>query len=100
MKPRKKTGPIRSRIEAVIKFLPIFEAIRPDDFARYFESADGTEERPTVGHLEYHSAVYKFIDACYENGLLLSFDWGAWSHEALRYRNDPQLVRTASQRRA
>jgi len=94
MKPKKQKRPIRSRIEAVIKFLPIFEAIGPDDFTRYCESDDGTEERPAIGHLEYHPAVFEFMQACYENGLVLSFDWGAWSHEALRYMNDLQLVRS------
>jgi Family of unknown function (DUF6508) len=94
MKPKKQKRPIRSRIEAVIKFLPIFEAIGPDDFARYCESDDGTEERPAIGHLEYHPAVFEFMQACYENGLVLSFDWGAWSHEAIRYMNDLQLVRS------
>jgi len=79
-------------IEAVVSFLPIFEAIRPDDFAHLVGSTDVAGEIPFMGHLEYHPAVYKFIDACYENGMVLSFDWGAWSHKARRYMTDPQLV--------
>jgi len=63
---------MRSRIATIIKFLPIFEAISPDDFARYCESADGTEENPTIGHLQYHPAVCEFMQSCYENGLVLS----------------------------
>jgi hypothetical protein len=51
-------------------------AIGPDDFARHCGSADGTEEGPTIGHLKYHPTVYRFMDACYVNGLVLSFDRG------------------------
>jgi len=96
MKTKGKTRPIRSQIEAVTKFVPVFEAIGPDDFARIIHSCDATEEEPVVGHLEYHPEVYKFMEACYQNGLVLGFDWGAWSDEALRYMSDPQLVRSAS----
>jgi Family of unknown function (DUF6508) len=96
MKPKKKRRPIRSRIEAVIRFLPIFEAIGPNDFARIIHSSDATEEEPTIGHLKYHPAVYEFMQACYENGLVLSFDWGAWAVEARRYMGDPVLVASAS----
>jgi len=79
----------------VIKFLPIFEAIGPNDFARIIHSSDATEEEPTIGHLKYHPAVYEFMQVCFENGLVLSFDWGAWSHEARRYMNDHLLVASA-----
>jgi len=96
MKPKEKTRPFHSRIEAVTKFLPKFETISPDNFARIIPSSGETEEGPVVGHLEYHPEVYKFMKTSYKNGLVLGFDWGAWSHEALRYMNDPQLVRTAS----
>ncbi len=96
MKAKKKPRPIRSRIEAVIKFLPIFEAMGSEDFARYCESADATEERLAIGHLEYHLAVHEFMLACYESGLVLSFDWGAWSHEARRYMSDHLLVGSAN----
>ena len=36
------------------------------NFARYCESADDTEERPAIGHLEYHPVVHEFMQACYE----------------------------------
>jgi hypothetical protein len=96
MKPKTKRRPIRSRIEAVIKFLPIFEAMSPEDFARIIHSSDATEERTAVGHLEYHSAVYEFMQSCYENGIVLSFDWGAWSHEVRRYMSDHLFVASAN----
>ncbi len=93
-KTNSKAGP--TAIEAVVKFLPIFEAIAPDDFAQLVGSTEVPGEIPFMGHLEYHPAVSQFMHACYENGMVLSFDWGAWSDEAHRYMKDPQLIRAAS----
>ena len=92
-KTKPQTGP--AGIAAITVFLPLFEAIAPDDFAHLVGSTDVPGEIPFMGHLEYHPAVYKFIDACYENGMVLSFDWEAWSEEARRYMGDPQLVMAA-----
>jgi len=50
-------------------------AIGTDDFARYCESADRTEEGPTIGHLKYHPTVYR---------------------EARRYMSDHLLVASAN----
>jgi hypothetical protein len=95
VKSKTKSQTASYGIEAVIKFLPIFEAIAPDDFAHLVGSTDVAGEIPFMGHLEYHPAVYKFMDACYENGMVLSFDWGAWSRQAHRYMRDPPLVMSA-----
>ena len=42
MKSKTKSQTFPSRIEAVVKFLPVFEAIAPDDFAQLV----GTTEVP------------------------------------------------------
>lgn len=96
MKSETKSQTLRSRMQAVVKFLPIFETIAPDDFAHLVGSTEVPGEIPFMGHLEYHPAVCEFMDACYENGMVLSFDWGAWSDEAHRYMTDPELVMSAS----
>lgn len=96
MKSKTKSQTVPAGIEAITTFLPIFEAIGPDNFARLIGSTEVAGEIPFMGHLEYHPEVYKFIDACYENGMVLSFDWGAWSDEARRYMKDPQLVMSAN----
>ena len=62
-------------MQAVIKFLPIFEKPHPDDFAHMVRPPENTEDGYVVGHLEYHPAVYEFVRACYENGFVQSFDW-------------------------
>jgi hypothetical protein len=86
---------LRGRLKAVTAFLPIFEAITPDDFAHLVGSSE-TGPRPVIGHLEYHPAVYEFTEVCYANGLVLGFDWGAWSYRARRYMENPNLVKAAS----
>ena len=96
VKSKTKSQTVPAGMAAVIAFLPIFEAIAPDDFAKLVGSSEVPGEIPFMGHLEYHPAVYKFIDACYENGMVLSFDWGAWADEAHRYMSDPQRVLSAS----
>jgi hypothetical protein len=93
-KTKPQTGP--AGIAAITVFLPIYEAIAPDDFAHLVGSTEVEGEIPVMGHLEYHPAVHKFMDACYENGMVLSFDWGAWSEEAHRHMRDPRLVMSAS----
>jgi Family of unknown function (DUF6508) len=95
MKSKTKSHTVSAQIAAITAFLPIFEAIAPHDFAQLVGSTNVPGEIPFMGHLEYHPAVYKFMDACYENGLVLSFDWGAWSSEAHRYMKDPQLITAA-----
>jgi hypothetical protein len=48
-----------------------------------------------MGQLEYHPTVSAFMHVCYENGMVFSFNWGAWSDEAHRYMKDPQLIMSA-----
>jgi Family of unknown function (DUF6508) len=96
MKPKTKSQTVSTRIAAITAFLPIFEAIATDDFAQLVGSTDVPGEIPFMGHLEYHPAVGQFMHACYENGMVLSFDWGVWSDEAHRYMKDSQLVTAAS----
>jgi hypothetical protein len=83
------------QIRAVIKYLPVFENINPDDFAHIVPHPDSTEDCHVVGHLEYHRTVYEFTKACYANGFVQPFDWPAWTKEASRYMKDPALVTSA-----
>ena len=96
MKSKTKSKALRSGIEAVVRFLPIFEAIAPDDFAKLVGSTEVPGEIPFMGHLEFQPAVHEFMAACYEDGMVLSFDWGAWSEEARRYMGDNRLVMCAT----
>ena len=96
MKSQKKPQTAPAGIAAITVFLPIFEAIAQDDFAHLVGSTDVAGEIPFMGHLEYQPAVHEFMAACYEDGMVLSFDWGAWSEEARRYMGDNRLVMCAT----
>jgi hypothetical protein len=84
-----------AQLNAVVAFLPTFEGIAADDFAHWDKPFQIIDKTLILGRLEYHPAVYAFERACYDNGLVQPFDWGAWSDEAHRYMDDPSLVSTA-----
>ena len=83
------------QIRAVIRFLPVLESINPENLARVVKPPALAEDRLVIGHLEYHSAVHEFKQACYDNGFVQPFDWPAWGKEGGRYVNDSALVGTA-----
>jgi Family of unknown function (DUF6508) len=83
------------QIQAVAKFLPIFETIKPDDFSHSVRLPGQEDICYGVGFVEFHPAVYEFIKACYDNGFVQSFDWPAWAGEARQYMADPKLVASA-----
>jgi hypothetical protein len=62
VKSKTKSKAVPARMGAVIAFLPIFEAIAPDDFAQLVGTTEVPGEIPFMGHLEYHPAVCKFMD--------------------------------------
>jgi hypothetical protein len=53
------------------------------------------EDKFVVGRSEYHPAVYEFMRACYDHGLVQPFDWPAWAREGRRYMSDLSLVASA-----
>jgi len=85
----------RERIRVVVKFLPILESIRPDELARVVKSPEDEGDSCVAGHLEYHPAVYEFMQACYDNGLVQPFDWQSWARVGRRYMSDSKLVASA-----
>jgi uncharacterized protein DUF6508 len=83
------------QIPAVIKFLPILESINPEDLERAVKSPELAEDSLEVGRFEYHPAVYEFMRACDDHGLVQPFDWPAWTRQGRRYMSDPSLVASA-----
>ncbi len=70
------------QIRAIVKFLPIFENLKPKDLACMVD-----------GHLQYHEAVYEFMAACHANGFVQrTFNWPAWAKRGERYIDDNILV--------
>ena len=62
------------QIPAVTKFLPILESIKPEDLERAVKSQELAADSLEVGRYEYHPAVYEFMQACYDHGLIQPFD--------------------------
>lgn len=83
------------QIRAVIKFLPIFESIKPNAFSHPVRLPGNEDVCYGIGHVEFHPAVYEFTKACYESGFIQSFDWPAWGREARRYMENPALLGSA-----
>jgi hypothetical protein len=83
------------QIGAVIKFLPILESINPEDLERIVKPPALAQDKFVVGRPEYHPAVYEFMRACYDHGLVQPFDWPAWTRQGRRYMSDPSVVASA-----
>ena len=83
------------QIPAVTKFLPIFESINPEALERAVKPQELVAYSFEVGRYEYHPAVYEFMQACYDRGLVQPFYWPAWTRQGRRYMSDPSLVASA-----
>ena len=83
----------KEQMLAVAKFLPVFENIKPEDFSKSAPLPENCSYG--IGFVEFHPAVYEFINACYENEFVQSYDWTAWGRKARQYMADPSLVASA-----
>ena len=83
-----ETDELRRQIDALLRFLPGFEAT----------DAQHGEWRSEDGVMPYRvasEAVSGFLDALYGNGWVEPFDWGAWQDAAARYVESPDMVAQA-----
>ncbi len=81
-------GNLRDRIDALLRFLPVFEATGARHGEWRFE--DGV-----MPSLVTSEAVTGFVEALYENGWVEPFDWEAWQDTAARYVESPEMVAQA-----
>jgi hypothetical protein len=79
---------LRRRIDAIIRFLPAFEATGAPHGEWQFEEG-------VMPFLVTSEAVNEFVEALYENGWVEPFDWGAWQDTAARYVESPDMVAQA-----
>ena len=78
----------RPQLDAVLKFLPIFE--RPGYVFGEWHSP--------AGQFPYYSMsreVLDFIQALSAQEIIFSFDWPSWQEEAVQYVSDPGAVERA-----
>ena len=83
---------MKDRLDALAKFLPIFEASD-------FEFGHFVEEPGTFGYYSFSDDASRFIDVCYEvRWVNPSFKWVTWedSSEALQLRDDPATLEVAT----
>jgi hypothetical protein len=73
-------------IDAIIAFLPIFQA---KDFK--------FGELKTEGGIRFcfSEEARRFIQAVYDHGWVVPFNWPAWQHNAVRYYESPESLKTA-----
>ena len=76
------------QIDAVLGFLPLFEQ----------PGVVFGEWQTPQGQMPYYAPsrqVLDFVQALYDEHLIVVFDWGAWQEEVERYRSDPQALAEA-----
>ena len=85
-------------IDKLLKFLPIFEQ-EDYEFSNWHfpePSEDGVNYFP---HCDYSEQVDEFEKTLYEEGFIISFDWGKWQDEAEKYLTEPAKLKTAARHR-
>lgn len=75
------------QIDAILRFLPIFE----DPGYAFGEWTEQEAGRPSFS---FNPQTREFIRALEEQNILVRFDWMAWRNVAKRYE-DPKVLRTA-----
>jgi len=84
-------------IDAVLKFLPYFE----DDKNHFYDYHDFEKVQKKDGYVLmcpyyiYSKEVITFIETLYNENIVFPFDWGEWQEEAIRYFNNPDLIKSA-----
>jgi hypothetical protein len=80
--------PPRAGVEAVLRFLPVFED------PRFLPEVVVAEEQGWTLE-QYTREVYEFERTLYLAGFIVRFDWTGWGREAYRYYRDPSLIEAA-----
>ena len=93
--PPPRTGDLACRLDAIVAFLPLFEA--PDfEFGRWETSRS---DEPTIlisPYFSFSDTARQFVQAAYDcNWVLSNFDWQAWA-EAAELRDDRDALENAS----
>lgn len=77
-----------AEIDALLNFLPVFEA---DEF----EFGDWHTEEGTIPMYIFSNQASAFMRALYDNGWIISFDWGEWQNEAAKLVESPAGLESA-----
>jgi len=70
------------QVDAVLKFLPIFES-------EGFRCGEWVIRDDRLPSITYSPEVHGFVRTLYEQNIMFEFDWVRWKDEAKRYLADP-----------
>jgi len=73
------------QIDAILEYLPLFE--RED-----FQPGQWVESEGQFPHFAFSPEVEGFIQALYQQNIIIPFDWRSWSEKAKRYQSDPDAL--------
>ncbi len=89
-------------MDAILRFLPIFEADgftfgeweagATSDGEIVMPEKDGVLQMPEV---EYSDEVWEFVSAAEKNNWIIRFDWRSWTWEAAPYLDSQEVLKTA-----
>lgn len=85
----------RKQIEAIWRFADVFDA-KDFEFATWQKPE--VKDGKLVVSLDNYSLsppARQFIEALYENGWVVDFDWPSWQDEAITYVRSPDKVASA-----
>ncbi len=76
-----------NNFDAVLKYLPYFK----DKTNSFYTIEKGNFYDP----YKYSSEVYEFLDILYKHKFIIIFNHPKWQTEALKYIEDPELLKSA-----
>jgi hypothetical protein len=82
-------------IEAILSFLPRFQALDPDKAAIRWPGIRLENGLLILDRGENHPLIGGFIEALYEHSIIRDFDWLAWQSRAARFCRQPKLLNSA-----
>jgi len=81
-------------MDALIKFLPIFEK-RGFVFGRWSGGECDDSDTVTMPMFSMSADARRFLEALYDNNWIVPFDWPKWQAKAARYCESPEKLKGA-----
>jgi hypothetical protein len=79
----------KEHIDAVLRFLPVFQADG-------FQFGDWDSEGQDLPEYALSAEAGNFVQCLYDNGWIVPFDWTKWQERAEQFVNEPQSLEMAS----
>ncbi len=76
------------QIDAILKYLPIFEK-------QDYQFGQWMEPEGQFPYFSFSPEVNEFINMLHRQNIVIPFDWTSWREEAERYQTDAKALETA-----